>query len=42
MFEIPLTLWTDFVVSGRRVYIRTRRRRACVAEVTSPSASSSS
>jgi hypothetical protein len=23
--EVPLTLWTDFVVSGQRVYIRTRR-----------------
>jgi hypothetical protein len=23
--EIPLTPWTDFVVSGGRVYIRTRR-----------------
>jgi hypothetical protein len=22
---IPLTLWTDFVVAGERVYIRTRR-----------------
>ena len=22
---LPLTLWTDFVVAGERVYIRTRR-----------------
>jgi hypothetical protein len=23
--EMPLTLWTDFVVAGERVFIRTRR-----------------
>jgi hypothetical protein len=42
MYEIPLTLWTDFVVSGRRVYIRTRRHRQPGIEVRSLFESSSS
>jgi hypothetical protein len=31
--EVPLSLWTDFVVSGERVYIRTQRPARLLREL---------
>jgi hypothetical protein len=35
--EIPVTLWTDLVVAGQRVYIRTRRAPPLPGPETGPS-----